>query len=287
MTPATQRRSPAEASLSGAEASLTGAVAVDRVAGRSRVTRCYCRSPLKILTPHVQGDVACVVTSTLGGGLVQGDHVALRLDCGEQTRTVLTTQSSNKVYRSPRSLSGQSLGTRVADGAALAILPDATTCFADADFDQSQHVELSRDASLLLLDSYTSGRRASGERWAFRRFLNQIEVAVGGRTVVRDRVLLDPADGPLSSSARMGRFDAVATLILLGPQFAKAAEAIVREQSKRPLTPGAAQVVVASAVEGGAVIRGAGIETESLWLTMRSMILSAAPWAEAWLGRKW
>jgi len=76
-----------------------GRIDINRVNGRSVATRCSAASPLKILTPRSQGNTASIVTSTYGGGLVGGDVIRVDLHASADTRTVLTTQASTKVYR--------------------------------------------------------------------------------------------------------------------------------------------------------------------------------------------
>src|SRR2546430_514431 len=62
----------------------------------------FATSPLRILTPRNHGRAAWAYTSTLGGGLVDGDSVRLRLDVGPGAAAVLASQGQNRVYRSRR-----------------------------------------------------------------------------------------------------------------------------------------------------------------------------------------
>ena len=134
----------------------------------------------------------------------------------------------------------QRLDVSIAAGAALFLLPGPVTCFRDAAYHQSQTFHLARGASAVLLDWYTSGRRARGEEWAFAKYYSANEVFVGSVRTARDVVLLDGAAGsPVLSGGggdddgdgghgqslprrtladRMGPYACYATLLLYGPR---------------------------------------------------------------------
>src|SRR5207248_1965203 len=119
-------------------------------------------------------------------------------------------------------------------------------------------------------DTLTSGRPAHGERWSFGRFANVLEVVSAERTLVRDALLLDPAHGALA--ARMGRMEAVATVLLLGPQVAQAAAALVAALAAEPLPRRAALLESASPVAGGALLRLAGESVQAVAQRVRERL---------------
>jgi urease accessory protein len=180
-------------------------------------------SPLKLLTPKNHGSFAWVYTANFGGGLVDGDHLGLHVHVHAKASALLATQSSTKVYRSPNGCR-QTLDATVEESATLVALPDPVCCFDGARYEQRNDIRLAKTASLVLLDSFSCGRSARGERWAFSRYASRTRIFREGPVVI-DATLLDPAHGDLQE--RMGRFDALATLIILGPRF-RALGALVR-----------------------------------------------------------
>ena len=186
---------------------------------------------------------------------------------GEGASLLLGTQASTKVYRSPAGTS-QHLAADVGEGALLAVLPDPVTCFEGARYTQQTTVALARGASLVLLDAVTAGRSARGERWLFDRYLARIDVSRQGAPVLHDALELDPAHGAVPP--RMARFDALYTLVLVGPLVAPLIEdalALPRPLGPRPDvlvapsplgTEGAMLRIAATSVEtGGRVVRAA------------------------------
>jgi urease accessory protein len=166
-------------------------------------------SPLALRNPQNHGHAAWVFQSSLGGGFVGADDVALAVEVAPRASLFLSSQASSKVYRAARGR--YSLEAVIGAGATLVSWPDPVTCFAGASFEQTQRFVLDKSATLIAVDAWTSGRAASGERWAFERFLSRITVEIFGERVLHDATLLTPAAGDLA--ARMGRLNAFATVV--------------------------------------------------------------------------
>lgn len=257
-----------------------GELAVERVGAKSVLASAIAASPLKLLAPSNHGDAVWIYVVNFGGGLVDGDDVKLRACIRRGASALVTTQSSTKVYRSPRGCS-QSFDADVAEDASLVVLPDPVACFAGARYRQSTRIALAAGATLVLVDAFTCGRRAHGEQWAFERFLSRISITREERAVVVDAILLDPSHGALA--ARMGRFDAFATVIALGPRAREAREALLARQT----VPGA--TIAASPLgEDGAIARVGGESTEAVIAAIRALLeslprmLGDDPFARKW-----
>jgi urease accessory protein len=255
----------------------------ERVGKRTVVRTALAHSPLRLLTPRNHGHAAWVYTSSLGGGLVDGDHLSLELDVAEGAAALLSSQGSTRVYRSPRGCRSE-LSARVAPGALLALVPDPTMCFAGARYSQHQDVQLAPGASLVLMDVVTAGRSANGERWAFTHYTSSLRVHREGRALLDERWLLDPAHGALPE--RLGRFDALCTVLLVGPALDSAREALAGHVGTLPVTPRAGLVCSASPLgPDGLVLRGAATSAEALlrttrqWLSFLPSLLGDDPWA--------
>jgi urease accessory protein len=254
------------------------------VGAKTVLGQAFATSPLRLLTPNNHGTAAWVFLANLGGGLVDGDHVELSVHAGEDSTAFLGTQASTKVYRSPRGCS-QRLEARVDDGAALAIVPDPVACFAGARYRQDIDVSLSPTASLVLVDGYTSGRAARGERWQFDRFESRTTISRGGAPLFIDATRLDPAPGPIAE--RMGRFDVILSVVAVGPRFATVREAIVAPLG--PPSPGDATIVAASPFgRDAAVLRVASDGFENASRALRrsfdalACVLGDDPFARKW-----
>jgi urease accessory protein len=250
------------------------------------VTRSFAASPAKLIATKARAATCWVYAATLGGGLVGGDEIRLTIEVNAGASALLSTQASTKVYRSLRP-SKQTIDATIGERALLAVVPDPIVCFADADFTQRQTYDLRGDASLLVVDWMTSGRHASGERWAFSRYQSRLEILRDGQPVVFDGLVLER---DLDSTAeRMGRFDVILTAVITGPLVAVACQELVRRTSREPIAARPDMVVSAARLcDGGALIRMAGVSVEQIGQRLRNDLAFLSPLTgdDLW-SRKW
>jgi urease accessory protein len=264
-----------------------GRLDIVRHRSRSVVARAYAASPLRLLTPRNHGRAAWVYTGSYGGGLVSGDALHLTVRVAPEASAFVSTQASTKVYRSPGGTSVEVVG-EVEAGARLVVWPDPVVCFAGSNYEQDQRFEL-KDASaaLVLVDWMTSGRRESGERWRFDRYSSRLAIRYDGRLVLRDSLQLSSADGDLAS--RMGRFDVLATAVVIGRALGPQIDRILADVSCAPIERRADRLVAASPfADFGCIVRVAGRSAEQVGRVLRdhlsfvSCLLGDDPWARKW-----
>jgi urease accessory protein len=273
----------AAAPAAAARCEIATAIAVvGRGPERSDVLRARGAGPLRLLCPRAAGGAGWIVTSSLGGGLVDGDALALEVMIEAGATCVVTSQASTKVYRG-----ASRLGTRVQvrDGAIALVVPDPVVPFAGARFDQVTAIALDAGASLALSDVVTAGRVAYGERWSAARVATTLELAIGGERALLDRLVIEGGRAP-----RMGRFEALGTALLAGPRFAEIAAAELARLTASPIARGAPVVVAGSPLPrgGGALFRVAGERVEAVVGAVRDLLRAACaragqdPWGRRW-----
>lgn len=266
-------------------ASLT----VEVVSGESAITSAFATSPLKLLTPRPRDRSVWAFSSSFGGGLVAGDQTRLDLRLGPGARAFLGTQASTKIYRNPSLLpSGHETHATLGPGSLLVFAPDPVQAFAGSSYTQRQEFHLAPDANLVLVDWFSAGRVARGERWEFRHFFSRNEVFRDGERTFLDALRLDPADGPLASAHRAGRFNCFALLFLIGPAVREGAAKLLEDVARQPVARRAALVSSASAIRDGALLRIAGEHVEAVahelhrHLRRINELLGDDPWARKW-----
>jgi urease accessory protein len=190
------------------------------------------------------------------------------------------------VYRSLRP-SIQSLNATVEADGFLAVVPDPIVCFAEADFAQSQRYDLHARASLVTVDWMTSGRHASGERWAFSRYESRLDIRRGRERIFLDALVLERNIDTVVE--RMGRFNVMLTAVFTGPLVASAAADIVTRVSQSGVDRQSDLVVSASRLrDGGTLMRMAGTSVEQVGAALRAQLAFLAPLTggDLW-SRKW
>ncbi len=262
-----------------------GTISLTHVAGKTAITRCRATSPLRLLTPRSGESAARVVAATYGGGLLDGDAIELTINAGRETKCLLTTQASTKIYRSNGQGSSQHLTVHAADNALLASLPDPLVCFAASRFRQHQQFNLAPSASLLMLDWFTSGRAARSERWHMHHYSSHTEITVAGKCIFRDSLELHPSDGKIDAQMRMGPIDCFATAVIVGPVFAGPAKRLVQLLQTQPIAPNNPLLVGASQLPAAVVLRIAGKSAEavSAWLKENLAFVTPLLGLDPWL----
>jgi urease accessory protein len=223
---------------------------------------------MKLLVPRTKSAVARISIGTYGGGLLAGDETRLTARLRSGAKAIISTQSATKVFKS---LDGrttrQTLTARLEPGATGAFVPDPVACFADARYSQHQRFDLEGDASLMVLDWFTSGRRARGEVWAFEHYSSRQQVFLDGRRIIEDAIRLDRHDGDIGGRFRGGPYHCHALLILVGTRIQPAIERLfslaAQTTAHGPRAEGGL-VVAANPVTHGAVLRIVGEETEAV-----------------------
>lgn len=205
--------------------------------------------PLKLISPstfHVPDDesrrVHTVYLLSYGGGLVAGDTIDLNVILEANTRLVLLTQGSTKLFKAPGRdvLTTQRMTVDVAPTSALCYLPDPVQPFERSNFEQTQVYNIlpSSDGSglgnLCVLDWVCNGRPANGENWSFYRYGSRNEIYTSQpngkrRLLLRDNVVLDDDGVDNSIAARMDGQAVFGTLILFGPLMRSLGEFFMEE----------------------------------------------------------
>lgn len=252
----------------------------------SVVSRAFATSPLRLLTPANHGHAAWVYTSSYGGGLVDGDAIAMHATVGTGACAFVSTQASTKVYRSPHGTRVE-MSADVGDDGLLILAPDPVVCFAQSRYHQTQRFDLAGRAGLVLFDWLSSGRRESGERWAFDEYVSRTVVCLGGRPLVHDALALRASDGNVA--ARLGNYDVLAVAVIVGTSLASFAERTLARVEESAVGRRSDQLVAVAPVgDSGCVLRVAGRSVEDVGGTLLDfidfvpMLLGDDPWARKW-----
>jgi urease accessory protein len=234
----------------------------------------HAASPLRLLCPRNAGRAAWTYTSTFGGGLVDGDDVRLRVEVGPHACALVATQASTKAY--PASLgASQAVEARVGEAAVLVVLSDPLVLFAGARVETLLAAELAPGATLVAVEALAAGRVASGERWAAARCQTRLRIRRDGAAILDDALLLDPGHGDVR--LRLGPFDALANVVLVGPEVQAASAGLLARSRPRHRLEDVDAIELASPIEGGCLLRIAATSTAILSHRVRQALACVAP----------
>ena len=141
-------------------------------------------------------DMAFVIVSSPGGGVLQGDRLELSVDVDDGARLHLDTSSATRLYRMPDGEARSEVELRVGRDACLELVPDPYVPFAGARFLQRTRAFVDETGILLLAEVVAAGRAARGEELVYERFESVLDVRrPSGALLYRDACRLVPAEG--------------------------------------------------------------------------------------------
>lgn len=170
----------------------TAAIAFDRRRGAVRLAALRQQGSAKAILPVV-GALPEVVFLNTSGGLTGGDRLDYAVEVGPGCRVVATTQTAERAYRATAGQAGVSVRHSVGAGGHLDWLPQETILFDRARLNRTTRIDLSGDATCLLLESVVLGRAAMGETVARVDFRDRREVWRDGRPVLVEPLQLETA----------------------------------------------------------------------------------------------
>jgi len=261
---ATERKTIGEAHrLSNLEASLALDFARDESTGRTVLAASAQEPPLRVVRAfELEDGSALAHLHNVSGGLLGGDHLALRVRVGPGASAQLTTTGATRIYRPREESPGatQANEIQVAENALLEYVPDAIIPFAGARFSQRTVIHLAAGAGLFWWEIVAPGREAHGEVFQYECVEMKTDVAAAGRAIAAENIRLEPEKYALESVARLGPYRYWATFYIcrvgLGADVWLAAERQLREVAGKLARPGETLWGTSTLVAHGLVVRG-------------------------------
>ncbi|THD85860.1 urease accessory protein UreD [Aliigemmobacter aestuarii] len=242
-------------------------VAIDRRAGRNRLTDLAQRGSGKAFLPRVAGDVPQVVFLNTSGGLTDGDRIAYDLQVGPGASVQSTTQTAERAYAGRGAPARAEVNITVGAGATVDWLPQETILFEDAWLDRETRVTLAPDAACLMAEAVVLGRRAMGEAPRAARLTDRRMVLREGRPLWAEAIRITPDWlHRASSPALLGQARAFAVIALIAP----GAETAVSRLRAVPVLAGA--TVAVSGWDGRCILRLAASDGWPMKIQMARMV---------------
>lgn len=149
---------------------------------------------------HEDADSLVVNLVTPTAGVFDDDEIELDITVAKDSRLVLTTPSSSRVYRSRNGGVGRVNQTlRVAPGGFVEYFPEPFIPHAGARYHQRNTLLLEKGGSAAFFEWLSPGRVASGEVFLYRQLCWDTDVFWDGTLAARERYALSPDDESLSA----------------------------------------------------------------------------------------
>ena len=168
-----------------------------------------------------QPDMACVITISTTGCVVQGDRLALDVHMGEGAHALVTTQSATKIHCMEHNYAAQMQQFDLEEGSYLEYMPDPVILHRTARYAQHTRVTIPESACFLYGEIVVPGRRyhRSDELFGFDVYAASLSAArPGGKRLFDDRFVLEPECMNIRSAGCMGGFDVFGNVFVLLPE---------------------------------------------------------------------
>ena len=240
-----------------------------RMAGQTVAEEIDEQGPLRVRFPRIAAEntLEGVIVNT-GGGIVGGDSLRFEIDVGEGASVALTSQASEKIYRSTGADATVDIALRAAARSSLAWLPQESILFDRARVLRTMEADVAGDATLTICESIVFGRAAMGETVANGRLKDRWRIRRDGKLVFADAVTLDGEIGAtLARHAVARRCIAAGTIVQLSPGTESKIDAVRAALEHEGVEAGA------SAFDGMIVVRMLAQDS----LSLRAVILATLP----------
>lgn len=235
--------------------------------GESRIVDVGQRDGYKVRMPRRSAPPEAVIINT-GGGVAGGDDVAQEIVVDDGAALTVTTQASERIYRSHNdAVTNVDVRASLGDGAQLNWLPQDTILFDGAMLRRRMTAEIAASARLLVGETVVFGRAAMGETLQTGLFQDQWRLKRDGRLVFAENILLrDETFRLLAAPVVAGAAQATLTLVLIAP------DAEDRLAATRKVLRNAGFECAASAWNGMIMVRGMAAKVEAIRHLMRDLV---------------
>ncbi|RXZ00823.1 urease accessory protein UreD [Fictibacillus sp. S7] len=179
------------------------------------VSSCYYEGALKITRPvYLEENLPSIYLIHVGGGYVNGDKYLLNLNLDEGAELAVTTQSSTKVYKTPKAHVVQQTNIKLNKGSILEYLPDPLIAYKGARFIQETTVHIEDESCFLYSDIITPGWAEDGSFFRYDWIRSKLKVYKNERLIIFDHLLLEP-DGEMNGMMQMDGCTHVGMFLIL------------------------------------------------------------------------
>lgn len=232
--------------------------------------------PLQALEPvdlDGSGGLALLLLNPTGG-ILGGDALDTAVRLGPGARVVLSTPSATRVYRTAGPAARASFRAELGAGAVLEYVPDHLIPSPGARLCQRTALRLGSGALALVLDAWSTGRPARGERLAFAELDLGLRVDDDGGPIFAERLRLG-GEPRWNALAGLDGHDYVASFVVAGSGERDWRLLLDALRDALDALPGPAEGLAAGATRlarGGLLVR----------ILARSAPLLQAAWETAW-----
>lgn len=152
----------------------------------------------------------------LGGGYVEGEKYRYSINLKEDSRAIITTQASTKVYKCVHGKkTEQETIINLEKNSTLEYITDSVILYKDAIYKQVNNIYMDESATLIYSDGITSGWSKEGEEFQYSNVQLKTSVYVNNKIVLLDNLLVNPREDDVTKLGFFEGYQNFGTLLVI------------------------------------------------------------------------
>ncbi|MEC5423164.1 urease accessory protein UreD [Virgibacillus sp. C22-A2] len=196
---------------------------VENRQGRTVAKNVYFQGAFKVMRPvyHNNYSYPCYYILNPGGGYLDGDTYRMKVSLSEKAQLTLTTQSSTKVYKTPKTHAYQETEFYLKKDSYLEYLPDALIAYKGAKYYQKNVVHMEKGATFLYSDIVTPGWSPEGKQFSYDMLHLKNEIYMDNELIAFDHIKLNPGKQCINGLGFMEGYTHLGSFIVVGEKTDK------------------------------------------------------------------
>ena len=213
-------------------------VSFAEVRGETTLSNLYQSGSLKALIPKnsIPGKEAIMINT--GGGIVGGDQLSISISGGNNTETWITSQASEKVYKSNGEESRVEIDLTLGDNSTSFWCPQETILFNRSKLSRTMTFNIVNTSKLLIIETVIFGRLKSGEFSSNCHFSDQWRIKRDQKLILAENFLFTGKER-LYSKANLGNNTSFCTVLYVSLQSGGYIKQVREIMSQSKMTGGA------------------------------------------------
>lgn len=150
-------------------------------------------------------------------GIMEGDVQEFIFQISEGSNLEFLSQSFDKVHKMKEGLARRSVTAEVKKNAVFCYYPQPVIPYAQSAFESNMKIHLEDESSrFFLMEIISCGRKASGERFRYRKYASKVSVWRSGSLIYRDNTRYEPEKMDMEGIGMYEGYTHMANIFLTG-----------------------------------------------------------------------
>ena len=204
----------------------------------------------------------------LGGGYIEGEKYKNTFILKDDTRAIITTQASTKVYKCEHNKKVlQETTIELGKNSILEYVADSVILYKNAIYKQINNIYLDESSTFIYSDGITAGWSPEGEKFTYNNLQLKSNVYINNKIVLLDNLIVNPRENDVSKLGFFEEYANFGTLLIINKNITSNVIEELRNEIDKinlPIDFGISELEV-----NGFVLRVLGNLTQNIELAMR------------------